>query len=232
MTDSKKPTKEHKVIDFFSGKPLQDLIQERIIRLSPENDGLCMLYSNDNNPDHYFAMKILCWGLRWNGDVVGMVPWLNKLVACPDIKDPLNGCWEGYYDPEIDNIFYDVPMHKIVELETSVDYFESHLEDDDDAILQEIPDNIGTHAMLLDRVNKTLILTEVLSWRLDSHGHVSGMLVDDSKVKNTPILVGDEALYPAEDNPLFKYFFQHHIANQIKNEDPDALAAISLLIDK
>jgi len=58
------------------------------------------------------------------------------------------------------------------------------------------------------------------------------MLVDENKVESTPILIGDEALYPAEENPQFKYFFQHHIANQIKNEDPDALAAISLLIDK
>jgi len=232
MADPKEPLKEHKVIDFFSGKPLQDLAQERIIRLSPENDGLFMLYSNDNNPDRYYAMKILCWGLRWNGDVVGMVPWLDKMVACPDIKDPLNGCWEGYYDADVDSIFYDAPMHKVVELETSLSYFETHLEENNNTIIQEIPDNIGTHAMLFDNDGKTLTLTEVLSWRLYNDGSVSGMLVDEDKVENTPILVGDNALYPAEENVQFKYFFQHHIANQIKNEDPEALAAISLLIDK
>ncbi len=232
MAKSKEPPKEHKVIDFFSGKPLKDLAQERIIRLSPENDGLCMLYSNDNNPERYFAMKILCWGLRWNGDVVGMVPWLDTLVACPDIKDPLNGCWEGYYDPDIDSIYYDAPMHKVVELETSLDYFETHHEENTNTIIQEIPDNIGTHAMLIDKDDKTLTLTEVPSWRLDSDGNISGMLVNEDKVTSTPILVGDESLYPAEENPQFKYFFQHHIANQIKNEDPDALAAITLLIDK
>ena len=232
MSDSKDATKEHKVIDFFSGKPLKDLTQERIIRLAPENDGLCMLYSNDNNPDRYFAMKILCWALRWNGDVVGMVPWLDKLVACPDINDPLNGCWEGYYDPDVDSVFYDAPLHKVVELETSLAYFETHLAENTAAILQEIPDSIGTHAMLLDRNEHTLTLTEVLSWRLYNNGKISGMLVDEDKVENTPILIGDKSLYPAEDNPLFKYFFQHHIANQIKNEDPEALAAITQLIDK
>lgn len=232
MSDSKEPSKEHKVIDFFSGKPLQDLAQERIIRLAPENDSLCMLYSNQNNPDHYYAMKILCWALRWNGDVVGLVPWLDQLVSCPDIKDPLNGCWEGYYDAEVDSIFYDAPMHKVVELETSLSYFESHLEEDEEAILQEIPDNIGTHAMLLDDEKKSLTLTEVLSWRLYNNGDIQAMLVEPEKVETTPVLVGDECLYPASENPEFRYFFQHHIANQIKNEDPDAMAAISLLIDK
>lgn len=223
--------KERKVIDFFSGKPLSDIAQERIIRLSPENDGLCMLYSNDNNPDRYFAMKILCWGLRWNGDVVGLVPWLNKLIACPDIQDPTNGYWEGYYDPDIDHIFYDAPMHKVVELETALAYFETHLSENDRPVVQEIPDNIGTHAMLLGPDEKTLTLTEVVSWRLSNEGIVTGMLVDPENVLSTPVLPGDECLYPATSNPQFRYYFQHHIANQIKNEDPEALAAIAQLIE-
>ena len=29
----------------------------------------------------------------------------------------------------------------------------------------------------------------------------------------------------------FRYFFQHQIANKLKDEDPEALAAISLLVD-
>lgn len=220
---------KHKVIDFFSGKSLDDLNQERIIRLAPEYDGMCMLYSNENNPDRFYTMRILCWGLRWNGDVVGMVPWLGKLVACTEIKDPLNGCWEGYYDPDIDNIFYDAPMHKVIELETALAYFETHLIEDKNAIIQEIPDNIGTHGMLMAEDNKTLFLTEVLSWRLYNNGRITGMLVTPEKVTDTPVLVGDDCLYPADENPQFRYYFQHHIANQIKNQDPEAMEAIQLL---
>lgn len=231
MTDDKH-AREHKVIDFFSGRPLSDLAQEKIIRLAPENDGLCMLYTNDSNPERYFAMKILCWGLRWNGDVVGMVPWLNQLVSCPEIQDPVNGCWEGYYDPDIDQVFYDAPMHKVVELETALAYFETHLADYQHALVQEIPDNIGTHAMLLGDDQKTLTLAEVVSWRLDSEGDISAMLVDPEKMQSTPVLPGDDCLYPAQQNPQFRYFFQHHIANQIKNEDPEAMAAIALLLDR
>jgi hypothetical protein len=223
---------KHKVIDFFSGKSIDDLSQEKFIRISPEYDGLCMLYSNDNNPDHLYTMKILCWGLRWNGDVVGLVPWLGSLVPCTEINDPLNGCWEGYYDPDIDNVFYDAPMHKVIELETSLAYFETHLVEDENAILQEIPDNVGTHAMLMGDDGKTLFLTEVLSWRLDNNGNFSGMLVDAEKIQETPILVGDNCLYPANENPQFRYYFQYHIANQIKNEDPEAMEAISLLLKK
>jgi hypothetical protein len=226
MSESK-----HKVIDFFSGKPLDDIAQERIIRISPEYDGLSMLYSNENNPDRYYSMKILCWGLRWNGDVVGLVPWLGSLMPCTEIQDPLNGCWEGYYDPDIDNIFYDAPMHKVMELETSLAYFETHLVEDEKTIIQEIPDNIGTHAMLIGEDGKTLLLTEVLSWRLDNSGQLTGMLVDPDKIVNTPVLVGDACLYPANENPQFRYYFQHHIANQIKNGDPEAMEAISLLLN-
>lgn len=224
-------TKEHKVIDFFSGRPLAEIAQERIIRLAPENDGLCMLYSNDNNPDRYFAMRILCWGLRWNGDVVGMVPWMNKLVACPDIQDPANGYWEGYYDPEIDHVFDEAPMHKVVELETAVAYFETHLSENQKPIVQEIPDNIGTHALLLGDDQKTLTLTEVISWQLDNEGMITGKLINPDKVESTPVLPGDKCLYPATENPQFRYYFQHHIANQIKNQDPEALSAIAELIE-
>lgn len=230
MTDNNR--KEHKVIDFFSGKSFSDLAQEKLIRLAPENDGLCMLYSNDNNPDRYFAMKILCWGLRWNGDVVALVPWLNQLVSCPDIQDPINGCWEGYYDPDIDQVFYDAPMHKVVELETALAYFETHLDHKPGVTVQEIADNIGTHAMFIEADEKTLTLTEVVSWRLDSDGKVEAMLADQDGITSTPVLPGDPCLYPATDNPQFRYFFQHHIANQIKNEDPEAMAAIALLIDR
>jgi hypothetical protein len=57
------------------------------------------------------------------------------------------------------------------------------------------------------------------------------MLADESKVKSTPVLPGDECLYPAQSRDSFRYFFQHQIANKLKDEDPEALAAISMLVE-
>ena len=68
------------VIDIFSGRSLSQLHDERIIRLSPELDGLEMLYSNDASDGRMFSLQILCWGLQANGKVVGLVPWLNEIL--------------------------------------------------------------------------------------------------------------------------------------------------------
>lgn len=235
MTDKMPPN----IIDFFSGRPLSEIKQEKVIRMSLEFDNLSMLYSNENNPDRFFAMKVLFWGLRLNGDVVGFVPWLDSVVACPDIIDPLNGQFEGYYDPAADNIFYDAPMHKVLELETSHIYFDAPLDDDDQEetsderiLIQELPDNIGSHALLIADDNKTLTLTEVISWRLYSDGDIAGTLVDPEKIHYTPVLTGDECLYDAPGNSQFRFYFQHHIANQIKDDNPEALEAIASLLDE
>ncbi len=219
------------VVDLFSRKPTSVPDLEKFIRLSPEHDGLCMLYSNNNSKtDKLYSMRILCWGLRKNGEVVGLVPWLNKILPCNDLEDPKHGQWEGYYDPISEEIFFDPPPHKVAELDTAADYFDIQTTDRD-AVIQEIPDYIGTHAMLDSVDRHSLILTEVLSWRLLFDGQIQAMLIDEEKVTDTPVLASDPCLYPAELNPEFRYFFQHHIANQIKSEDPDALAAISLLFD-
>lgn len=218
------------VVELFSGRPLAAINQERIIRLSPENDGLCMLYSNSANPDRLYSMNILCWALRYNGEVVGMVPWLNQLSPCMQLQDPLNGHWDGYYDPKTDEIFEEPPAHKMIELETAAEYFEHSIEDEEQ-VVQEITDAIGTHAMLASDDFRSLTLTEVLSWRLYQNGHISAMLIDQNQITNTPVLPGDDCLYPADSVNNFKYFFQHHIANQIKAENPAALAAVALLID-
>lgn len=218
------------VIDLFTGKPLGSLKDTRIIRLAPELDGLEMLYSNESSEDKLFSLKILAWGLRANGEVVGVVPWLNDVVACTDICDPLNGQWEGYYDPGIEEIFYEAPIHKIVEVETAAEYYEFECESAND-IIQEIPDIIGTHGVLAEDNFKSLVLHEVVSWRLHYDGTLSGMIIDENKVESTPVLPGDECLYPAQSKENFRYFFQHHIANKIKKADPEALAAISMLVD-
>lgn len=218
------------VIDIFTRKPLSENLSNKLIRIAPELDGLEMLYCNSENQDKLFSVKVLAWGLRTSGEVVGLVPWLDKLVACDEINDPLNGQWQGYYDEGVDELFYNAPLHKIVELETAADYYEYQCESEIE-IVQEIPDTIGTHAVLSADKFKSITLKEVVSWRLLQDGTVSAMLIDDSKIYNTPVLPGDSCLFEAEKCDDFRYFFQHHIANKLKSKDPEALAAISLLVE-
>jgi hypothetical protein len=225
------PERPDNVVDLFSGKSLNALRSEQIVRISPEFDGLSMLYSNRHtDPNKLYSMKVLCWGLRADGEVVGMVPWLNGLLPCPDLDDTATGLWEGYYDPATENVFFEAPCHKMAELENAADYFESG-PGNPNRIVQEIPDTIGTHAMLAGDQDDTLVLTEVLSWRLFNDGTVEAMLIDEENVESTPVLPGDPCLYTASSDPRFRYFFQHHIANQIKSEDPVALAAIAMLFE-
>jgi|TARA_B110000908_G_scaffold156624_1_gene195971 hypothetical protein len=216
------------VIDIFTRKPLSESLNNKLIRIAPELDGLEMLYCNSENQDKLFSIKVLAWGLRSSGEVIGLVPWLDELVPCDEINDPLNGAWQGYYDAGVDELFYNAPLHKIVELETAADYYEYQCESDRE-IIQEIPDTIGTHAVLSADRFKSITLKEVVSWRLYQDGVVSAMLIDDSKMLSTPVLPGDDCLFGTDECDDFCYFFQHHIANKIKAQDPEALAAISTL---
>lgn len=219
------------VYDLFSGEPVSGGNSHQLIRLSPELDGLEMLYSNKLNPGKLFAMRILCWGLRRNGEVVGLIPWMEKVIPCADINDPLDGSFEGYYDPGIDEIFFEAPIHKIVELETAAEYYEFESDKPDD-VVQEIPDSIGTHAVFNSPETYSLMLTEIISWQLHNDGSLNGMVIDSKKCTQTPVLPGDECLYSANKQKHFRYFFQHHIANKIKAQDPEALAAIAMLVEK
>lgn len=229
MKDTHDDRVDDNVFDFFSGRLLSEATNS-IIRIAPEFDGLEMLYTNDSNPSKLFSLKIVCWALLESGDVVGMVPWLGEVVACPDIDDPLNGRFEGYRDPNYNDIFFTAPAHKVIELETAAEYYETHRHHDDE-IVQEIPDCIGTHAVLTNTGFRTFTLIEVLSWRLMGDGRLYGMLVDDNKIESTPVLPGDDCLFAAQEHENFRYFFQHRIANKIKEQDPEALAAISMLIE-
>jgi hypothetical protein len=231
MKTSNKGRNMDNVVDLFSGKTLSQLHDDRFIRLAPELDGLEILYSNETSSDMLYSLQVLAWGLRANGEVVALVPWLNDIVPCTEICDPLNGTWEGYFDPGIDEVFYEAPIHKIVELETAAEYYELECEELD-TIVQEIPDTIGTHAVLSDNGFQSLTLTQVISWQLLHDGTMLAMLADEDKVVNTPVLPGDHCLYPAQSNDNFRYFFQHQIANKIKAQDPEAMAAISLLVDQ
>ncbi len=230
MTTSTHDLNTSNVIDLFTGKPYSSRSNQRIIRLAPELDGLEMIYSNEAHPTKFFSIKVLCWALRADGEVVGLVPWLDDIMPCTEIKDPLNGHWEGYYDPGIDEVFFEAPIHKVLELETAAEYYDFECETDCD-VVQELPDTIGTHAVLSSDGFKSITLKEVVSWRLLHNGDVLGMLIDDEKVVSTPVLPGDECLYHAKDEETFRYFFQHHIANKIKAKDPEALAAISMLVE-
>lgn len=230
MTTSTHSHNTDNVVDLFSGKPYSGDYNRRVIRLSPELDGLAMLYANGAHPEQLFSVRILCWGLRADGEVVGLVPWLDDITACAEIQDPLNGEWQGYYDSSVDELFTEPPLHKVIELETAADYYTCDGLKGSETV-QEIPDPIGTHAVLSSDGFKTLTLKEVISWRLHADGAICGMLIDEDKVQTTPVLPGDASLYPATIDNGFRYYFQHHIANMIKAQDPEAMAAISMLAE-
>ena len=97
------------VIDIFTRKPISELSDNKIIRIAPELDGLEMLYSNAQNPEKLFSVRVLAWGLRTNGEVIGLVPWLDELIACDEINDPLNGQWQGYFDQGVEELFLPLP---------------------------------------------------------------------------------------------------------------------------
>lgn len=215
------------VIDMFSHKPKQQ--QVMITRIAPELDGLEMLYSNDSSEGRVFSLKVLCWALFSDGSVEGMVPWLDKLVPCTSLKDPLNGHWEGYFMPLSGDVFYDPPPHKITELNAALEYYDMDWQSPGD-IVQEIPDILGTHGVFIHASTHEFHIAEISTWRLYHDGSVLGMLIDDEYVHDTPVLPGDNCLYAAQSHKDFRYFFQYRIANKIKDQDPDALAAMSLLI--
>ena len=98
MTTSTPSHNTDNVVDLFTGKSYSSPHNRRIIRLAPELDGLEMIYSNESHPEKFFSIKVLCWALRADGEVVGLVPWLDDIMPCTEIRDPLNGQWEGYYD--------------------------------------------------------------------------------------------------------------------------------------
>ena len=217
-----------KVVSIFTGKSVRQA-DNPIIRIAPELDGLEMLYSNTSSPNKLYSLKICCWAIHANGSVQGMVPWLNKLMPCTEINDPLDGQWQGYRNPDNNEIFYHAPDYKVTELEAAARHF---CPKGGKAIAeQEIPDSIGTHAALTHNGFKTLTLIEVHSWRLNKEGQIAGLFVDGDQVKASPVLNGDKSLLEAQSHADFKYFFQHRMANKIKNQDPEAMAAISLLIE-
>ena len=61
---SKVATPNDNVIDIFTRKPLSESLNNKLIRIAPELDGLEMLYCNAENQDKLFSVKVLAWGPR------------------------------------------------------------------------------------------------------------------------------------------------------------------------
>ena len=196
------------------------------LRLSPEHDGIELLYANERHPDQLFALRILAWARFSDGSTRAMVPWLGELVSECSLRDPFNGHWVGYRLPGADTMFTDPPAHKEQELEAALGFFASG---SGAVASQEIADTIGTHAIFADRDFEEIRVAEIISWRLESDGRLEAMVANPAEVTSTPVLPGDNCLHPATEQPDFRYFFQHHLANKLKHRDPETLAALAIL---
>ena len=214
----------HNVVPLI---PRQQAAKPRIVRVSPENDGLELLYANDRHPDTLFSVKILCWALLDNNEVVAMVPWLNAVVPSSALEDPLNGRWEGYRLPHSSYLFTEAPQYKAEELRAAAQFFGKASAAHE--VVQEVPDAIGTHAVFSSDGFHSISLLEVVSWRLTGDGRLLAMVIEEGEVTSTPVLPGDPCLHAAQEQTTSRYFFQHQVANRIKERDPETLAAISVL---
>ncbi len=252
QANSNAPGGDQNVINLFTGKSLADTAGQAIVNVLPETTGLRMLYASPTNPDRLVAIPLLCWGMRADGEIVGMVPWINEIVDCTVLDEAMDVCWEGYYDELNDVIFYEAPESIVAQLTVKARFA---LQDtscralpqlaveggqygvEQDAIVssstnvcEEIPDLVGTHALLQNDDENSLTLTPVVSWMLGKDGELHGMLVDEESVEKTPVLPGDECLYAACSNPNFRCYFQRDIAEQIRLQNPETMAAIEQLL--
>ena len=225
MTLSPRPAR---VIDLDTMRQKRQA-RQRLIRLSPELDGLEMVYSMASDPDSLFGMPVLAWGLRENGDVVGLVPWMESLSPCDQLEDTEHGCFIGYRDPETEEFLEEPPLHKIYELEHAAAYFD-YEDTADITLIQQLPDTLGTHALCVDDDSRPWQLKQVFGWRLYSDGNVEALLLDETLIQSTPVLPGDACLYPGHSRHRLVYFFQRNIANQIREQDPRTLEALAMLV--
>ncbi|HAB55008.1 MAG TPA: hypothetical protein DCE61_01160 [Cellvibrionales bacterium] len=260
-SDSTYSTSNHNVINLFTGQSMDARAQHSIIQICPETSGIKMIYANHHQPDRLISVPILCWGLRSDGKTVGIVPWVGEITDCTRIDEDFDIRWEGYYLQSTGSIFSEPPEAIIAQLATAMRFsntenaviHQSTLCSNTDApektVIQEIPDLIGTHALVLNieassgyscshhskkdfKVHRTLVLTPVVSWALDLEGQMHGMLVDEKAVEKTPVVPGDDCLYYALSNPNFFCYFQRDIADQIRLRNPETIAAIEKLLSK
>ncbi|GED23517.1 hypothetical protein [Halomonas halmophila] len=217
-----------RVIDLETMRQRQ-AARRRLIRLSPELDGLEMVYQLPAEPGTYYGMPLLAWGLREDGRVVGLVPWMEHLTPCQQLDDPEHGHFIGYRDPETEELFEQAPEHKVLELEQAAAYFEYEATHEP-TLIQQLPDTQGTHALCMDQDDMPWQLKQVFGWRLYSDGGVEALLADETQIESTPILPGDPCLYTGHSRHRMVYFFQRQIANRIRQEDPATLEALALMV--
>ncbi|WP_372613477.1 hypothetical protein [Halomonas sp.] len=216
------------IIDLEAMRQRQ-LARRRLIRLSPELDGLEMVYRLSSSADTLYGMPLLAWGLREDGEVVGLVPWMEALTACHCLDDAEHGSFVGYRDPETEELFEVAPEHKVMELEHAAAYFD-YEDTDETTLIQQLPESQGTHALCMDKGSAPWQLKQVFGWRLYNDGKVEALLADESRVESTPILPSDPCLYPGHSRHRVVYFFQRQIANRIRHEDPATLEALALMV--
>lgn len=203
--------------------------QQRLVRLAPELDGMEMVYQLASDPESYYGMPILAWGLRGQDEIVALVPWMDTLAVCHELQQSESGRFVGYRDPEIDDVCTLPPEHKYQELLAAADYFE-YEDSSEPTLIQQLPDTLGTHALCMDHPDHPWHLKQVHGWRLYSDGHIDALLADDTKPCLSPILLSDDCLYSAQTRHKLVYFFQRHIANRILDEDPATLDALALMV--
>jgi hypothetical protein len=216
------------VIDLETVRQRQQA-QKFLVRLAPELDGLEMVYQLAASPETYYGMPILAWGLREDGSIIGLVPWMETLAACHDLNSQENGYFVGYRDPETEEIFDAPPDHKYHELVAAAEYFDYEASGDV-TLIQQIPDTLGTHALCMSHPNSPWHMKPVYGWRLYSDGSLDALLADEQKAAMAPILLGDKCLYSAHARHQTVYFFQRHIANRILEEDPTTLDALAMMV--
>lgn len=216
------------VIDLETMRQRQ-LARRRLVRLSPELDGLEMVYQQSADPDTHYCMPVLAWGLREDGDVVGLVAWMETLTPCQQLDDAEHGQFIGYRDPETEELFDYPPDHKVHELQQSAAYFD-YEEMQETALIQQIPESHGTHALCMDDNQSPLQLKQVFGWDLYNDGRIEALLADEGKIEMTPVLPGDSCLYPGHSQHPVVYLFQRDIANRIRDEDAATMEALAITV--
>lgn len=222
-------TGKHSTADILHFPPHSRSKQAaKIVTILPCYENLCMLYAHHAlSTRKLFAIRILAWAKLDSGGYAALTPWLNTVRQCHELCDPETGQVQSYYCPLSERQFTNIPEH----YRQALDHFPSVTNENRTQLLQEIPDLIGSHAALIAQNHREFSLEPVVSWRLYDDGSLQGMVARMEHATETPVLAGDPCLYCAQREESFRYFFQYHIANQIKAGGEIATRAIQRLIN-
>ena len=250
QSDTTCSANNNNVINLFTGQAIVRPTKHSIVQICPETSDFKMLYANQGQLERLISVPILCWGMRSDGETVGIVPWVGDITDCTTIDNDFDISWEGYYEESTKTIFSKPPEAVVAQLTTAMRFVKTAIrpvsrngndtkvskktttKESEKSITQEIPDLIGTHALILNSEAHSLILTPVVSWALDLQGEIHGMLVNEKAVEKTPVIPGDDCLYYAASNPNFCCYFQRDIADQIRLRNPETIAAIEKLLNQ